>query len=106
MANVFFLLIDNTMGGILVVKVSGFVTPLADLNVAIKILYQTSKGEDRPIKTYKPDPGYLAGVPLFSLSADPSNMSINIGQLIEVTLNITIRRMTLYGNLFVSVKLL
>lgn len=92
---------DNTMGGILVVKVSGFVTPLADLNVAIKILYQTSKGEDRPIKTYKPDPGYLAGVPLFSLSADPSNMSINIGQLIEVTLNITIRRMTLYGNLFV-----
>ncbi len=92
------------MGGILAVKVSETVTPLADLKVAIKIKYQTSSGTDRPIRTYKPDPGYLAGVPFFSLSADPSSMILNIGQLVAVTVKIVVRRMTLYGKLYVSIK--
>jgi hypothetical protein len=83
--------------------VSNTVTPLADLNVEVKIHYKTSKGESRPIRTYTANPGYLAGTPWFSVSTDSSNMTFNIGQLVEVTLKITVRKLMLYGNLYVSI---
>lgn len=87
------------MSGTLEVRVLDNVTPLDDLNVAIEILYKTSKDEDRPVKKYKPNPGYIAGAPSYLLSTDPSNTTIHIGQVVEVTLKIIVKRMTLYGNI-------
>ena len=93
----------QTLTGIITVRVSENVPPLADLNVAVKIHYKTSEGEDRPIRTYTANPGYLAGVPAFSVSTDSSNMIFHIGQLVEVTLKIVVRRLTLDGKLYVSI---
>ena len=98
--NVSFFLTADTLRGVISVKVNNTVTPMADLNVEIQINYTTSKGEARPIRTYKPDPGYIAGVPSFSLTAP--NITINIGQTIEITLSILIKRMTLNGTVNVS----
>ena len=82
-------------------NISDNITPLEDLNVAIEIHYKTSKGEDRPVKEYKPNPGYIAGAPSYLLSTDPSNTTIHIGQVVEVTLKIIVKRMTLDGNIYV-----
>ena len=83
------------------VIVSEDVTPLDDLNVALKIHYKTSAGEDRPVKEYKPSPGYFAGAPLYFLSTDLPNATIHIGQIVEVTLNIVVKRMMMYGSIHV-----
>ena len=81
-------------------RVAESVKPLDDLNVEIQIHYKTSSGVVRPIRTYKPDPGYLAGVPSFLLSVNSS--IITIGQLVDVTIDIVVKRMTLNGELYVS----
>lgn len=80
---------------------------MADLNVEIKIQYKTSKSEVRPIRTYKPNPGYLAGVPSFNLSSNAPDRLVNfglvnIGQLVDITVKILVRKMTLEGELYVS----
>ena len=92
----------NTLSGKIAAKVSDSVTPLADLNIEIKIRYKTSKGEDRPIRTYKPNPGYLAGVPLFNLSSNAPDRLVHIGQLVDITVKIVVTKMTLEGKLYVS----
>lgn len=77
--------------------------PLADLNVEMKIRYQTKTGgKDRPIKTYTAKPGYFAGVPLFNLTSNAPNRIIKIGQLVDVTVKILIKKLTLKGKLHVS----
>ena len=83
-------------------KVNGSVSPLADLNVEIQISYKTSKSQARPIRTYKPNPGYIAGVPSFNLSSSVPDRLVNIGKLVEITVKILISRMTLSGKLYVS----
>ncbi|XP_028405472.1 uncharacterized protein LOC114528088 [Dendronephthya gigantea] len=93
--------LGSILTGIIRVKVSKTVTPLVDLNVGIGIRYQTTEGEDRPFKMYKPDPGYIAGTPEFSVAVNPNITKINIGQVVEITLKIKIERMNLDGNLFV-----
>ena len=75
---------------------------MSELNVEIKIRYNTSKSEDRPIRTYKANPGYLAGVPSFNLSSNAPDRLVNIGQLVDITVKMLVKKMTLEGKLYVS----
>jgi hypothetical protein len=97
--------VADILTGIIEARVKNTVTPLADLNVEIKIGYNTSKGENRPVRTYKPNPGYLAGVPLFNVSSNAPGRLINIGQLVDITINIVVSKITLEGKLYVSIHL-
>lgn len=90
------------MSGKIEGKVKQSVTPLADLDIEIKIEYQTIADEKRPVKTYKASPGYLAGVPSFNLSSNAPDRLVNIGQLIDITTKIIVKKMTLEGKLYVS----
>ena len=98
----FFLCAGYQRSGIIEASVKQDVAPLADLNVEIKILYKTSTNVDRPVRIYKPNPGYLAGVPTFNLSSSVPNRLVNIGQLVDVTVKIILKKMSLEGKLYVS----
>ena len=78
------------------------VTPLSDLNVEIKLYYRTPDNVDRPVKTYAPDPGYVAGVPTFNLSSNMSGRAVKIGNIIDVSLQILIQKISLLANIEVS----
>lgn len=54
------------------------------------------------MRTYKPSPGYLAGVPSFNLSSNAPGRLVNIGQLVDITTKIIVKKIKLEGKLYVS----
>ncbi|XP_028406171.1 uncharacterized protein LOC114528690 [Dendronephthya gigantea] len=93
--------LGTSFNGIIIAKVNNTVTPLANLNVEIRIEYQTSGGVDRPVRTYKPSPGYIAGVPSFNLSSNAPDRLVNIGQPVDITVTILLNKMVLKGKFYV-----
>lgn len=73
------------------------VTPLSDLNVEINLYYKTPDDVDRPVKTYRPNPGYFAGIPTFNLTSNDSTRIIQVGKVVEISLQIIVKKISLPG---------
>lgn len=85
-------LLDETISGDLVLRVSGNISPLEPLDIFLQLKYQNSKGDEKLNTTHKPSPPYVAGVPGFSLRLNESTNQIRIGGRAKFYFSILMRR--------------
>ena len=70
----------------------------------IKLYYQTPEGIDRPVKTYRPNPGYFVAAPIFNFTSNYSGRSVQIGKVVEISLDIVVQKISLPGIIEVSYR--